>query len=171
MHRLLVPALPRLLPGVVVIGPHLCECGCGQPTKDAPKTDARTGAVRGEPQRYLRGHNTRARKIPLGPPTTGDQLGDDLLPAALQLIDAVHRQDLAAQHDAITAAWEAALGAPYWVFAFVRCLAALVPEDRRLSDLLAWTQTGASLEQATPIPLPPSGQLPARVSPRKETAA
>jgi hypothetical protein len=153
-----------------VIGPRLCECGCGQPTKIATKSDSRTGAVKGEPLRYVRGHNNRAKAIPLGPPTTGDQLGDDLLPAALQLVDAVHRRDLPAQHDAVAAAWEAARGAPYWVFAFVRCLAAMVPEDRRLSDLLAWTQTGASLEQASPIPIPPA-QLPVRASPRKETAA
>lgn len=34
----------------------LCSCGCGGRTKLAPKTDARRGWVRGEPQPYLRGH-------------------------------------------------------------------------------------------------------------------
>jgi hypothetical protein len=157
-----------------VIGPKLCACGCGQPTPIAEKTDARTGAVKGEPQRYVRGHNTRALRavrVPLGPPTTGDTLGDDLLPAALQLIDAVHRRDLPAQYDAVTAAYQAADGAQYWVFAFVRCIAALVPEDRRLSELLAWTQTGSGPDWSAPIVTPPSGQLPVRASPRKETAA
>lgn len=33
-----------------------CKCGCGQKTKLATNTDHRTGAVKGQPQRYLMGH-------------------------------------------------------------------------------------------------------------------
>jgi hypothetical protein len=35
----------------------LCACGCGQPTPIANHTNKRTGAVAGEPLRYIHGHN------------------------------------------------------------------------------------------------------------------
>jgi hypothetical protein len=57
---------PRLLPGD-------CECGCGQKTQLAAKTDSRYGRVKGQPMRFLNGHNsavTRAR--PGGRPRCGD---------------------------------------------------------------------------------------------------
>lgn len=37
----------------------LCECGCGQHTKLAPQTDAAKGWTRGQPKRFLRGHQGR----------------------------------------------------------------------------------------------------------------
>ena len=37
----------------------LCECGCGMPAPLASKTDSRTGAVKGQPQRYVRFHKHR----------------------------------------------------------------------------------------------------------------
>lgn len=40
--------------GVVV-----CACGCGAPTGPASWTTRRLGLVRGEPTRYVRGHNSR----------------------------------------------------------------------------------------------------------------
>jgi hypothetical protein len=38
-----------------VINP--CSCGCGEEAPIATKTDRRIGAVRGQPQRYIKGHN------------------------------------------------------------------------------------------------------------------
>lgn len=38
----------------------LCECGCGEPTRPAPYTFAARGWVKGEPIRFVRGHQTRA---------------------------------------------------------------------------------------------------------------
>lgn len=34
----------------------LCMCGCGQPTKLAPQTQASKGWIKGTPMRFLRGH-------------------------------------------------------------------------------------------------------------------
>lgn len=39
--------------------PGLCECGCGQATRLAPQTDTAKGWVRGQPLRFVTGHNTR----------------------------------------------------------------------------------------------------------------
>jgi hypothetical protein len=39
----------------------LCGCGCGEKTSIATGNDARNGAVRGRPRRFLPGHNTRLR--------------------------------------------------------------------------------------------------------------
>lgn len=39
----------------------LCECGCGEPAPIAKWTDTRWGAVKGEPQRYVRGHHMRTQ--------------------------------------------------------------------------------------------------------------
>ena len=36
---------------------HLCECGCGQPTNVYTYNDTRTGAVKGQYARFVRGHN------------------------------------------------------------------------------------------------------------------
>jgi len=40
-----------------------CACGCGEVTKIAKKTDARTGAVKGEYQRFVRGHAGRPHRL------------------------------------------------------------------------------------------------------------
>ena len=40
-------------------GARLCKCGCGQPAPLAAHTDSKRGWVRGEPLRYVHGHNTR----------------------------------------------------------------------------------------------------------------
>jgi hypothetical protein len=37
----------------------LCECGCGQPAPIAKGTSRRDGAIKGEPMRFIRGHNGR----------------------------------------------------------------------------------------------------------------
>lgn len=36
---------------------RFCGCGCGEPTAIAPKTDRRTGAVAGQPLRFVHGHS------------------------------------------------------------------------------------------------------------------
>lgn len=41
-----------------------CHCGCGQQTKPWEKSNRGTGRVRGEPRRYLHGHN-KTRSIDL----------------------------------------------------------------------------------------------------------
>lgn len=40
-----------------------CQCGCGQSTRLAPQTDRALGWVRGEPIRFVVGHNTRSSPI------------------------------------------------------------------------------------------------------------
>lgn len=42
----------------------LCECGCGQPAPIAQRTYARLGHVKGEPIRFINGHNVRGQKPP-----------------------------------------------------------------------------------------------------------
>lgn len=44
----------------------LCQCGCGQPTNHAAQTSAKHGWRKGEPMRFVLGHNGRS-----SPPTTG----------------------------------------------------------------------------------------------------
>ncbi len=39
--------------------PKLCECGCGQPAPIASKTQKSQGAIAGQPQRFITGHNMR----------------------------------------------------------------------------------------------------------------
>lgn len=36
-----------------------CECGCGQETRLAPQTDTAKGWVKGQPKRFLLGHQGR----------------------------------------------------------------------------------------------------------------
>lgn len=37
----------------------LCQCGCGEKPTIAGQTDPRTGAVKGQPNRFVRGHQRR----------------------------------------------------------------------------------------------------------------
>lgn len=39
----------------------LCQCGCGRPTRIAPHNIRRLGHVKGQPVRYIRGHNARGK--------------------------------------------------------------------------------------------------------------
>lgn len=41
-----------------------CECGCGQPAPVARQTDRRKGYVKGEPMRFISGHNKRGGPMP-----------------------------------------------------------------------------------------------------------
>ena len=36
-----------------------CECGCGQKTNISPQTDKKRGYVKGEPVRFIRGHQLK----------------------------------------------------------------------------------------------------------------
>lgn len=71
-------------------------------------------------------------------PSTGHPLGDAVLPAALQLVSAVHRGDPQAIRTALNGAQSAAESHPQWPTAVMVVLAGLVPEGRRPRDLLAW---------------------------------
>ena len=37
----------------------LCDCGCGEPTRLAPRNEKAKGWVKGEPMRYIAGHRNR----------------------------------------------------------------------------------------------------------------
>jgi hypothetical protein len=45
------------------VAAQFCDCGCGQPTKIATKTDARWRSVKGQPRRYINGHNPLEVKL------------------------------------------------------------------------------------------------------------
>ena len=47
----------------------LCECGCGEPTLPAKQTVRKIGWVKGEPLRFINGHQVRAIQRP---PLSGD---------------------------------------------------------------------------------------------------
>src|SRR4051812_1718127 len=43
---------------------QLCECGCGELTPIAKRSNTRQGMVKGRPQRYVNGHNRRQTPEP-----------------------------------------------------------------------------------------------------------
>jgi hypothetical protein len=47
-----MPDDPTILPG-------LCECGCGETPTISPRTRPALGLVKGQPHRFIRGHQTR----------------------------------------------------------------------------------------------------------------
>jgi hypothetical protein len=47
--------------------PKLCECGCGKPAPIAKETSKRNGHVKGEPNRFIRGHQGRIHLEPPNP--------------------------------------------------------------------------------------------------------
>lgn len=40
----------------------LCECGCGQPAPIATTTNKRRGVIKGQPRRFIHGHNPVAKR-------------------------------------------------------------------------------------------------------------
>ena len=38
-----------------------CQCGCGYPAPIATRTNPKTGSVKGQPQRFIRGHHRRTQ--------------------------------------------------------------------------------------------------------------
>ena len=91
-------------------------------------------------------------------PSTGSTLGDALIPAALAFVDAVHRRDKPAALDALADAHQIAHRDPYWVWAWTCTLAALVPTDARLSELLAWTEPAPAPQGRAPRPSSKGGR-------------
>lgn len=64
-----------MLSGDPAVGPNpsgLCQCGCGMPTPLAKYSTTRTGAVKGQPVRFIHGHNARNSPVPwVRDPETG----------------------------------------------------------------------------------------------------
>lgn len=61
------------------VGPNpsgLCECGCGQPAPLAPQSNTKTGVVRGQPTRFIKGHYRMGRPAS-GPLYTVDDCGHE----------------------------------------------------------------------------------------------
>lgn len=48
-----------------------CQCGCGEPTPLATRTHKARGLVKGQPTRYLPGHQTRYHELPTVPTDCG----------------------------------------------------------------------------------------------------
>jgi hypothetical protein len=46
----------------VILSDRQCECGCGQYTRIATKNRKREGVVKGQPGRFVTGHNRRSNK-------------------------------------------------------------------------------------------------------------
>lgn len=57
--KYVTPAPPRDVPPLKepAVSRGLCECGCGGHTLIADKTDSRFGRVKGQPLRFIHGHN------------------------------------------------------------------------------------------------------------------
>lgn len=53
------------------MGIGLCECGCGKPTNIAKKTQANQGVIKGQPYRFLLGHNKALEKRDKNPQWKG----------------------------------------------------------------------------------------------------
>ena len=53
----------------------LCECGCGEETRVASKTDPRREQTKGRPLRFVNGHNTRLRVGERHPMWKGSEAG------------------------------------------------------------------------------------------------
>jgi hypothetical protein len=45
-----------------MVGPCECECGCGSPAPLASQTDPKRGWVKGQPLRFVHGHNRRGKQ-------------------------------------------------------------------------------------------------------------
>lgn len=69
--------------------------------------------------------------------TTGHDVGDRVLPAALDLVGAVRQGDPAGITTAIARAQQDA-GHPYWMTALLLVLAGMVPDGNSPGELLAW---------------------------------
>lgn len=55
-----------------IIPPGLCQCGCGRKTNVAPSTKPRYGHIKGQPLRFIRGHQNRLQ----GPDYVVDEATD-----------------------------------------------------------------------------------------------
>lgn len=76
--------------------------------------------------------------------TTGHPIGDAVLPAAVQLVGAVRSGDPVEITEAIDWAYQLAGQHPHWTTALMLVLAGMVPDDKRVSQLLAWSEQGVA---------------------------
>jgi len=145
-----------------------CACGCGGRTLISKQTVRARGWVKGQPLRWINGHAGRGEDgfrppvddepdpVPLRrrPPRGVGQYAEQLAHASALVVGAVHDEG----PDAVLAAIAEALRIPAPpevdpVVALVTVLAAQVPTDRSLGDLLAWTtQPGPRSPQAHTTP-------------------
>lgn len=65
----------------------LCECGCGQPTHPFSTTCKREGRIKGQPARFISGHNQRLRGLAVNPKLVWDDLEDLYINKHLSTID------------------------------------------------------------------------------------
>lgn len=45
----------------------VCQCGCGERTPLSPRSNRHRGAVKGEPLRFIHGHQSRVKRVPPPP--------------------------------------------------------------------------------------------------------
>jgi hypothetical protein len=161
-----------------VIGPRLCECGCGQPTPIAKRTDHKRGLVAGEPVRFIRGHAGSARAQELRAARTGttprarfstptERYLEELLRRSKLIVEAVRDtgpDELLREID-LALALEQPPGVDPAV-ALVTVLAAQIDPKATDEQRLGWVR---QFDPMTAAPRP--GSLPVRASPRKENAA
>lgn len=139
----------------------LCRCGCGKPAPLATRTDARSGLVRGEPARFIRGHagsaiakahRRTAKGLPPIPESDAAEYAERLAHASQLVIGAVHDEGQAAIRAAITAALR--IPPPPGidpVTALVTVLAAQVDPDTTTSTRLGWVENHARPRSPGPI--------------------
>lgn len=58
-----------------IMSDHPCECGCGLLTAISPRNDYRYGTVKGQPYRFVKGHQHRKRGVPLCGYVLNEQTG------------------------------------------------------------------------------------------------
>lgn len=76
----------------------LCECGCGQPTRLAPQTDTAIGWVKGQPIRFINGHQNMIRPRIVGYHMSNGrlehvQIAEQALGRKLRGVEEVHHVD------------------------------------------------------------------------------
>jgi hypothetical protein len=49
-------------PALLLHGPGLCACGCGQATKLARANDASKGYIKGQPMKFVHGHHVKTER-------------------------------------------------------------------------------------------------------------
>lgn len=79
--------------GEIPVG--LCQCGCGQPTTIAPKTNRAYGDVKGTPRRYRKGHNPHGGRFEPGQMPPGTKLTPEQVSAIRRAPRAMSEADLA----------------------------------------------------------------------------
>ena len=63
----------------------LCECGCGKAAPIATITNTKHGAVEGQPQRFVHGHNSKAKQATGLASTKKQRSGEQVIALHLML--------------------------------------------------------------------------------------